>query len=120
MEAAGTLDNFQSALENMIDMYKTNAVFKDIPASFWKDFEKEFKKIDVDEIIETFMPVYYKYYTEDDLRQLISFYQSPVGIKMKKNTANIMQESMQLGEKWGREIGEKVAAKLQKELEKKN
>ena len=34
MEAAGTLDNFQSALENMIDMYKTNAAFKDIPVAF--------------------------------------------------------------------------------------
>ena len=48
----------------------------------------------LDEIIDRFIPVYDKYFTEDDLGQLINFYKSPIGKKLIKVTPLLMEDSM--------------------------
>ena len=58
------------------------------------------------------IPIYDKYYTEDDIKQLTDFYQTPIGKKVISNTPLIMQESMQAGQSWGQKIGEKVIENL--------
>ena len=58
-------------------------------------------------------PVYIKYMTKEDLEDLIKFYQTPIGQKFSKNTPLIMQESMQIGQQWGMQLGREVAKKLQ-------
>jgi len=49
----------------------------------------------VDEVINHLVPVYAKYYTEADLKELIVFYRSPVGAKQVQNTPQLMEEVMQ-------------------------
>lgn len=50
----------------------------------------------VDEIIERLVPVYDKYYAEDDLREIIRFYESPAGQKVLEATPHIMRESLRV------------------------
>ncbi|ULQ59485.1 DUF2059 domain-containing protein [Brucepastera parasyntrophica] len=51
----------------------------DAPMSFWAAFEN---KLDLDEFTELFVPVYDTYFTHDEIRDIIIFYESPSGKKM--------------------------------------
>lgn len=47
-----------------------------------------------DEIIEAIMPLYGKYYTGDELNDLLEFYKSPVGQKVMEVTPRITRDAM--------------------------
>ncbi|GAB4198018.1 MAG: hypothetical protein Fur004_16070 [Thermoflexibacter sp.] len=61
---------------------------------------------------EMLAPVYQKYMNLADLRELIKFYQTPTGKKFAQNTPFIVQESMQVGQEWGRKVGQDFAQKI--------
>jgi len=48
----------------------------------------------VNEIIERLIPVYDKFYSEEDLTEIVRFYESPAGQKMMEVTPEIMKESV--------------------------
>ncbi len=81
-----------------------------VPEKFWADFMRE---VHTDELIDLIVPVYDRNLTHDDVKELIRFYQSPTGRKFVSVLPKITQESMVVGEKWGRELAMKVMAKLQ-------
>ncbi len=60
------------------------------------DEEKDvYKKVfNINEIIERLVPLYDKYYTEEELLEIIKFYESPAGKKALEATPQIMQESV--------------------------
>ena len=95
------------AADNMLTSFKTS--YKEVPEQFWIDFKKELNPAT---LVNLMIPIYDKYYTEDDIKQLTDFYQTPIGKKVIFNTPFIMQESMQAGQSWGQKIGEKVIENL--------
>ncbi len=110
LEAAGTEGSFKMAVTQMIGMFKQQKT--NVPDSIWTDFEKEFSKTSMDNLTEMLSPVYQKHMTENDLKKIIEFYQTPVGKKYAEKTPLIMQESMQVGQQWGMEMGQKFQEKL--------
>jgi len=77
------------ARENM------NNVFAMIIAKAPEESRQELKSmLKTDEIIERLVPIYARYYTENDLKELITFYKSPVGSKHLGLTPKIMEESL--------------------------
>jgi hypothetical protein len=56
--------------------------------------------LDVDEIIDTLIPIYDKYYSEDELNEFIKFYQSPTGQKLLEVTPMILEEVMRASIKY--------------------
>jgi hypothetical protein len=86
--------------------------FPQVPETFWTEFEKEVK---ADDLVEMVVPIYAKYLTHDDVKELIKFYESPVGRKLVKVQPKVMGESMQAGQKWGAAIAEKVMRRLKAE-----
>lgn len=85
-------------------------MFPSVPASFWTDF---FKEANPDELISKIVPIYGKHLSEEELSQLVKFYETPVGKKLISVQPLIMQESVAVGQVWGRALGEKVMRKLQ-------
>jgi uncharacterized protein len=81
-----------------------------VPEKFWGDFMKE---VHTDELVDLIVPVYDRNLTHDDVKELIRFYESPTGKKFVSVLPKITQESMVVGEKWGRELAMKVVNKLQ-------
>jgi hypothetical protein len=81
-----------------------------VPEKFWGDFMKE---VHTDELIDLIVPVYDRNLSQGDVTELIRFYESPTGKKFVSALPKITQESMGVGEKWGRELAMKVMAKLQ-------
>lgn len=84
----------------------------DAPQSFWDEMAKD---INPDEIIKRLIPIYKKHLTDSDVKGVIKFYESDIGVNLKKALPHIQQESMMVGQQWGREVAEKVVSKYQKE-----
>ena len=96
-----------SSMQTYMDQLKKNA--PNIPDEFWNEFAKEFT---ADKMVQLYVPIYAKYYTESDIDELIKFYKSPVGQKTISVLPSILQESMEAGGKMGREVAERVMEKL--------
>lgn len=45
-----------------------------------------------------------KYYTHDDIKKMIEFYNSPIGKKIQEVTPKMTKEQMQAGQEWGMEL----------------
>jgi uncharacterized protein len=110
------LVGMQALADQMMEQMITNfrASMKDVPAGYWDSFSKKFSSAD---FLERIVPLYDKYYSLEDLRAVNEFYSSKAGQRILKTLPQIMQESMAIGEAWGKEIGERVANDVRIELE---
>jgi hypothetical protein len=102
-------------MTSMLQQYKKS--FPDVDAQFWDDFLKEVKP---DDLVNMIIPIYDKYFSDDDIRQLITFYNTPVGKKLVENLPAITQESMSIGMEWGKQIAGKVLERLRQKGYLKN
>jgi hypothetical protein len=77
-------------------------------------FEKFNSKINVDALLDLVIPVYDKYLSDDDIKGLIQFYQTPLGQKaisvLPKLTSESQAQGGILGQKIGRESMTEVLA----------
>lgn len=112
-QVSGTEQSYQAAIKQMYTMFREQ--YPSVDTKVWDDLEKEFSQTSLEDLTDMLVPVYSKYMTLEDLKELIEFYESPIGIKFAKNTPLIMQESMQVGQQWGMKIGEKLQQKMEQE-----
>jgi hypothetical protein len=80
-----------------------------VPEEFWIKFEK---KMNLHKLIDEMIPLYDKYYSLEDLKAANAFYASPAGQRILKVTPQLMQESIKLGQAWGKKMGEEAAQEL--------
>jgi len=79
-------------------------IFQQIIEEAPKENQAQLKDLlKVDEIIKRLAPIYDKYYTEDDLKELITFYRSPVGVKHLQATPKVMADTLQEAVKYFQE-----------------
>lgn len=83
-----------------------------VPEEFWSRF---MEKVDTDEIIDMTVPIYTKHLTHAEIKQLLDFYQSPLGRKLIATLPSILAESMQAGQRWGEQLGRQVREELEAE-----
>lgn len=107
LELTGSGKMGKQVMDAMLPSLK--AMAPDVDAKFWDDFMAE---VHPEELMDLVVPIYDKYYTHDEIRELIAFYESPLGKKMVDRMPAIMQESMAAGQAWGRELAQKVIDKL--------
>ncbi len=107
MEVTGAVKLGVQLIDNMIATYKKDV--PSVPAEFWDEFSKQ---INPNELTELVVPIYSKYFTDEEISQLIQFYKSPIGQKMVEKLPLVSQDSYQAGVNWGKQIGEKVVARL--------
>jgi len=84
----------------------------EIPDAFWSKFKE---KLNVKDLILACVPAYSKYYTHDEIKQLIRFYESPLGKRMVEVTPLLTQETMTIGQQWGEKIAQDIINELVKE-----
>jgi len=71
-------------------------------------FSERFQsKLHVEQFVSLTIPIYDKYFTQDEIEGLTKFYQTPLGKKVVTVLPQVLvesqTESMKLGEKYGRE-----------------
>jgi hypothetical protein len=110
LESGGSQAAFQSAVKQMFTMFRQQK--SNVPAEVWNAMETEMEKTSLDELSTLLTPVYQKQFTEADLKEIITFYETPIGKKYAAAVPVIMQESMQVGQEWGMKIGQQIMQKI--------
>ena len=75
-------------------------------------FAKFKSKIDLDQFVDMAVPTYDKYFTHDEIKGMIAFYQTPIGRKAMSVLPQITNELREMGSKWGQELGRNSMAEV--------
>lgn len=86
----------------------------EVAASLEKDYAPR-----VDELVDMSARIYASHFTEAELKQLLAFYQSPVGRKAITEEPKALDESMAGGGNWGDNLSDEVLVKMREEMKKR-
>ncbi len=124
LEITGSLDMARQAADftsqQMIDSIKKENPSVD-PKVFTIISEETHKVIseNMNAFIERIIPIYDKYYTDEDIKGVVDFYSTPLGKKMLSVMPVTLQESMAAGQKWGESLVpllvERITARAKRE-----
>ena len=101
-------------LDQIMDLFlpQFQQLFPGVPDAIWLRFRE---RLNIDDFLYAFVSVYDKHFTHDEIKQLIEFYESPLGQRLIEVTPLISQESMIIGQRWGERIGLEIFKELMME-----
>jgi hypothetical protein len=68
-------------------------------------FEKFHSKAAPQTLLEMIIPLYDKYLSDKEIKELVQFYQTPLGQKTIQVMPKLLAESQDVGRKWGEKLG---------------
>lgn len=110
MDLIGTkqlLGQVMDAMEKSIKPLMTSA----LPAGEYREklvnlfFEKFHSKADLQQLLDMAVPAYDKYYSREEIKGLIQFYETPLGHKMVSVLPKLTGDLQEAGKKWGEKVG---------------
>jgi hypothetical protein len=75
--------------------------------------EKEPRKVEMQQILTR---IYATHFNEQELKEILAFYRSPIGKKLVAEEPKAMEESMKAADDWSKKFAEEVAAKFRSEM----
>ncbi len=84
----------------------------DVPDSLWVNLKTEVFDIEVTNLTKQMVPLYKKHFTHADVKDLIAFYESPIGKKLSTKTPLITKDAMQISQPWAMSLMGKFNAWL--------
>ena len=78
----------------------------EVPENVWQEVTDEFRQEFARSggFSELLIPIYSKYFTREELKELITFYESPTGRKLTNALPSIVRESFDAGQEKGRQV----------------
>lgn len=73
----------------------------------------------VSELTAEVAKLYAEHFTEQELKDLLVFYNSPVGKKFVAEQGTVVNASLKYAQDWANKLSEEVTAKMREELKKK-
>jgi uncharacterized protein len=64
-------------------------------------------------MVDQLIPVYDKYWTHEEIKSLIAFYQTYLGQKLVEVTPKISNEAYSIGSAWGQSLGPEIVRRFQ-------
>ena len=122
-EAKGVKTMFEPLVRGVIE--KARAVFMQTNFMWANDIAAvtaiAHQKYDqrVSELVDATARIYATHFTEAELKNILAFYQSPLGHKMLSEEPKIIDESMVNAGKWGDDLSEEVMATMRAEMKKR-
>ena len=101
--ATQTMDDMEKTMRPMIAGALPPGEYRDKLVDLF--FEKFRAKRSPEHLMDIIVPIYAKYYSDDDIKELIAMYQTPIGRKMLNTLPQIAAESQAAGKAWGEQIG---------------
>lgn len=71
-----------------------------VPAENQEAFMKEVRAT-MPDLYKQIAEVYMEYYTHEEIKEILDFYESPIGQKVIEQTPKITEKSMTIGQTWG-------------------
>ncbi len=124
IEVTGAL-NVAKIMSAAVTQEMTNAVKRvrpDIPPEALDIVAEEVTSVISEEMvakggfIDRIVPVYAKYFTNDDLDAMIEFYETPVGRKTISVMPQVTKEAIQIGQSWGQSLGPTIVERVRMRL----
>ncbi len=121
--ANGEAGAFNGVLQNVVDgaamgFLQTNPdlapQLRDVAVALRPEFEKK-----QSEIIDILANAYAGHFTEDELKQALVFFKSPVGQKLVADRPAIVQQAVQTMQQWGARINAEAMERIRAEMKKK-
>ena len=81
-----------------------------VPDELWDELVGE---IDMDEFLGALAPVHEKYLTGEEVQEIIKFYESPVGVKIRQVLPKIKEEALREGAQRQSDIVNRIMRKLE-------
>lgn len=78
-------------------------IMENIPLTKRADFSKEFDAT-LPSLYEEIAKVYMETYTHDEIKEMLKFYDSPVGKKIASSMGAITKKSTIVGQEWGMQL----------------
>ena len=79
-------------------------------------FTKKFRsRANSETLTKLMIPIYAKYLTNDDVKSLIRFYQSPAGQRLLKVMPQMMKEAGEAGQEWGTKTATDIVEEMAQE-----
>ena len=69
-------------------------------------------------LMDQVIPVYHKYFTHQEIRELLDFYQTPIGKKAIMVLPRVVSDSMVAGRRWGESLGPEIETRVRAALER--
>lgn len=123
LEIKGANEIYQPLVRGVIEKAKnqfmqTNFMWSkdlnEVAAKLQKDFAPK-----VNELVDTSARIYASHFTEAELRDLLTFYQSPVGRKAIVEEAKALDESMAYAGEFGDSFSDEIIARMRDEMKKR-
>ncbi len=71
--------------------------FPDVPPAYWKKLNQ---RIDVQELLDSFIPIYARSLSLEDLKKIVAFYETSAGQHYLAARAKMVAQSTETGRKW--------------------
>jgi uncharacterized protein len=78
----------------------------------WAALKKDVFDPAVADLNKMMVPVYKKLFTQEEVKAIIAFYESPAGKKLSEKSSEITKESMSFAQEWGMSLMGKIQAYL--------
>jgi len=123
LELTGALNRSQAMIDFMVPalvgvVKKANP---NIPQSVLdlvtKDVADEMKRA-TPELEEPMIAIYDANFTDGEIKAILAFDRSPVGQKLIAQQPQILQQSMAVGQVWGKSVAQRAMARLRDDLQK--
>jgi uncharacterized protein len=88
-----------------------NQVLQVLPQEVGAVFEEN-----MGSLMEAIVPLYAKYFTGTEVKELIRFYSTDLGKKLVDAMPGLMQESMQIGQHWGQSLAPAIERRVKARL----
>jgi len=99
LQISGATATYDVVFDQMKGQLKT--MKPAVPDFLWSNLKTEVFDKEIAELTKQLVPLYKKHFTHAEVKELISFYESPLGKKLATETPKLSRESMQLGQTWG-------------------
>lgn len=116
--ATGIDKSMATMTANVVDAFSNNvpeqnrAQFKTVLNNFFK------KYLNWESVKDDFKRIYAEEFSEEELNQLVKFYNTPLGKKVNEKMPILQQKGMQLGQKIVQDHQEELQAEIQKNFKK--
>ena len=112
MDKSGSLSAADTMMDQMIPALSKMAP-QQIPAAFWTGFRQKWEAKSRERLVDIYAPIYRKYFTLDEIREMIAFYETPVGQKLSSWLPAITREGFGARQQLGEEIAAETIRVLQ-------
>jgi hypothetical protein len=114
---------YESVVPGVIEQVKN--LFMQTNPMLQKDLNDTAAKLRTDlqprsaELMNQVATLYASRFTEQELKDVVAFYKTPLGKKMTEEEPKVIDQSMSLAQNWGNKLSEEVIALMRVEMKKK-